>query len=123
MLEEEITGIIIASAIEVHRHLGPGLLESAYAHCLAFELRSRGLDVKTEVPLLVVYKGVTLECGYRLDVLVNNKIIVEIKSVDQLAPIHEAQLISYLKLSGKRVGLIVNFNVQLLKDGIMRRVL
>lgn len=122
MIEEKLTEQIIAAAIEVHRHLGPGLLESAYARCLYFELTSRGFDVKCEVPLRVTYKGNEIECGYRLDMVVNDLVILELKSVDQTAAIHEAQLITYLKLSGKRVGLIINFNVELLKNGIIRRV-
>lgn len=117
----EITGTIIGAAIEVHRALGPGLLESAYEACLAYEIVQRGLYVESQKPLPLVYKEVYLDCGYRLDLLVENTVIVEIKSVDSLAPIHTAQLLSYLKLSNLRVGLLFNFNVEILKDG-MRRI-
>lgn len=118
-----ITEQIIAAAIEVHRALGPGLLESAYEACLVYELVQRGRRVEQQKPLPVVYKGVHLDVGYRLDLLVDGLVIVELKAVDQLLPIHEAQLLSYLKLSGCRVGLLINFNVRLLKDGIRRLVL
>jgi GxxExxY protein len=100
--------------------LGPGLLESAYEACLFYELRERGLVVEKQVPLPVTYKGVRLEAGYRLDIVVENEVIVEIKSVDDLAPIHTAQLLSYLKLSDRKLGLLVNFNVELVKNGIKR---
>jgi GxxExxY protein len=123
ILHEELTEQIIGAAIEVHRALGPGLLESAYQHCLAYELSLRGLTVGYEVPLPVIYKGTHVDCGYRLDIVVNDAVILELKSVDKLGPIHEAQLLTYLRLSGKRVGLIINFNVELLKSGITRRVL
>ena len=115
-----ITEKIIGAAIEVHRELGPGLLESAYETCLSFELAERGLNVDRQKPLPLVYKGARLDAGYRLDLLVEDKVIVEIKSVDQLDPIHQAQIISYLKLSGCVVGLLINFNVQVLKNGIKR---
>jgi GxxExxY protein len=117
-----ITKRIIGAAIQVHRALGPGLLESAYEACLAFELAERGLEAEQQKPLPVVYREVRLDCGYRLDLLVERKVIVEIKSVDRLAPIHQAQLLSYLKLSGLRIGLLINFNVKVLKDGIHRVV-
>ena len=117
-----ITQTIIGAAIEVHRTLGPGLLESAYEACLAFELTSRNLAVETQRPLPLVYHDVKLECGYRIDLLVAGTVVVEIKSVERLAPIHEAQMISYLKLSGCNVGLLINFNVCTLKDGIRRFV-
>ena len=117
-----ITEAIIGAAIEVHRALGPGLLESAYEASLAFELAGRGLNAESQKPLPVVYKEVRLECGYRLDLLVEEEVIVEIKAVDRLAPIHQAQLLSYLKLSGCKVGLLINFNVQILKNGIRRVV-
>jgi GxxExxY protein len=117
-----ITHKIIGAAIEVHRALGPGLLESAYEACLAFELAERGLKVEQQKPLPVVYKGVHLDCGYRLDLLVENAVIVELKAVSELAPIHEAQVLSYLKLSGCKVGLLINFNVKVLKQGIRRLV-
>lgn len=116
----KITEAIIGAAIEVHRTLGPGLLESAYQTCLAFELIERGYKVEQQKPLPLIYKNVHLDCGYRLDLLVNEAVIVEIKAVEQLAPIHEAQLLSYLRLSGCKVGLFINFNVKLLKYGIKR---
>ena len=119
---DSITHKIIGAAIEVHRRLGPGLLESAYEACLAFELKQLGLRVEQQKPLPVVYKDVKLECGYRIDLLVEKSVVIEIKSVDQLAPIHVAQMLSYLRLSGKRVGLLVNFNVRVLKDGLKRVV-
>ena len=117
-----ITETVIQAAMEVHRALGPGLLESAYEACLAFELAQRGLKVEQQKPLPVVYKEVRLDCGYRLDLLVEEKVIVEIKAIDQLLPVHYAQLLSYLKLSGCRVGLLINFNVKVLKNGIHRLV-
>ncbi|NLF74668.1 MAG: GxxExxY protein [Chloroflexi bacterium] len=117
-----VTGTIIGAAIDVHRALGPGLLESAYEACLAYELAERGLKVEQQKPLPLVYKAVRLDCGYRLDLLVDDCIIVEVKSVDALEPVHTAQVLSYLKLSGCRVGLLINFNVQVLKRGIRRLV-
>lgn len=117
-----ITEQIIGAAIAVHRALGPGLLESAYEACLAFELRQRGLKVEQQRPVPVVYREVKLDCGYRLDLLVEDEVIVEIKSVDHLAPIHEAQLLSYLKLTGRKVGLLINFNVKMLISGVKRVV-
>ncbi len=119
----QITESIIGAAIEVHRQLGPGLLESAYQECLGRELLLRDISFEREVPVPVVYKGVHLECGYRLDFLVNNAVVVEIKSVDGIPPVYEAQLITYLRLGGWRVGLLINFNVLMLKDGIRRKVL
>jgi GxxExxY protein len=121
-LLNQITGSIIGAAIEVHRTLGPGLLESAYEACLVYELAERELEVEQQKPLPLVYKEVTLDCGYRLDLLVENTVIVEIKAVDRLQPIHQAQLLSYLKLSGCEVGLLINFNVKMLKQGICRMV-
>ena len=126
MLEKDLfnrtTESIIGAAIEVHRALGPGLLESAYEACLAFELTGRGLKVDQQKPLPVLYCDVKLDCGYRLDLLVEGMVIVEVKAVDRLAPIHQAQLLSYLKLSGCKVGLLINFNVKVLKQGIWRVV-
>ncbi len=119
----QVTGEIIGAAIEVHKALGPGLLESAYEACLAFELVQRGLRVEQQKPLPIVYRGVTLECGYRLDLLVAESVIVEIKAIERLAPIHDAQVLSYLKLSGHKVGLLINLNVQAVKDGIRRLVI
>ena len=117
-----ITESIIGAAIDVHKALGPGLLESAYESCLAFELGQRGLIVEQQKPLPVVYRSVKLDCGYRIDLLVENLVIVELKSIDAFLPIHQAQLLSYLKLSGCSVGLLINFNVQMLKNGIRRIV-
>lgn len=118
----KLTEIIIGAAIEVHRNLGPGLLESAYEACLAFELKERGLIIERQVELPLCYKEVHLDCGYRIDLLVNKAVIVEGKAINAIAPIHHAQLTSYLKLSGCRIGLLINFNVVLLKDGIKRVV-
>jgi GxxExxY protein len=118
----KITEAIIGAAIEVHRNLGPGLLESAYRQCLCYELLQRGYEALQEVPLPLLYKGVKLDCGYRLDLLVNDAVIVEIKSVENLAPIHEAQLLSYLKISGGKIGLLLNFNVKILKYGGIKRL-
>lgn len=118
----KITEAIIGAAIEVHRNLGPGLLESAYRECLRYELLQRGYEALQEVPLPLIYKGMKLDCGYRLDILVNDAVIVEIKSVESLAPIHEAQLLSYLKISGGKVGLLLNFNVKMLKHGGIKRL-
>ena len=117
-----ITRRIIGAAIEAHKGLGPGLLESAYETCLAFELRQRGFKVEQQLPLPVVYKNVRLDCGYRLDMVVEDSVILEVKAVHELAPIHDAQLLSYLRLSGKSVGLIINFHVRVLKDGLKRVV-
>jgi GxxExxY protein len=119
---DQITRRIIGAAIEVHKALGPGLLESAYEVCLAFELHQIGLKVEVQKPLPVVYKDVKLDCGYRLDLVVEDAVIVEIKAVDHLSPIHDAQLLSYLRLSHKRVGLLLNFHVRVLKDGLKRIV-
>ena len=117
------TAPIIGAAIEVHRALGPGLLESAYEECLYHELHLRGLAIQRQVDLPVPYKGLKLDCGYKMDVVVDNTVILELKCVEKALPIHEAQLLTYLKLSGKRVGLLINFNVSLLTQGIVRRVL
>jgi len=117
-----ITERIIGATIEVHRALGPGLLESTYEACLTFELVQRGLKVEQQKPLPVVYREVKLDCGYRLDLLVEETVIIEIKAVDHLAPIYQAQLLSYLRLSGYKVGLLINFNVKVLKNGIRRVV-
>ena len=117
---DSLTHNIIGAAIEVHRGLGPGLLESAYEACLIYELRLRGINVKAQQPLPVFYKDVMLDCGYRLDLLVEDQVIVELKSVKELLSIHEAQLLSYLKISNCRRGLLINFNVKMLKEGIKR---
>lgn len=118
----KITETIIGSAINVHKALGPGLLESAYESCLIYDLGQAGLKVEQQKPIPVVYRSVKLECGYRLDLMVENEVVVEIKSVEKLLPIHKAQLMSYLKLSDCRVGLLINFNVEVLKGGIQRIV-
>ncbi len=120
--KDPLTNLIIKGAIEVHRQLGPGLLESAYEACLAFELKKSGLHVESQVPLPVVYKGNTLDCGYRMDIVVNKKCVIEIKNVEKIIPIHEAQLLTYLKLSKIKTGLILNFNVESMKNGIKRMV-
>lgn len=119
---DQFTRRIIGATIEVHKAIGPGLLESAYQACLAFELRQSGLAVDEQRPFPVTYKRVQLDCGYRMDLVIEDSIIVEIKAVDELVPIHEAQVLSYLRLSGKRVGLLINFHVRVLKDGIKRIV-
>ena len=118
----KVTEEVIAAAIEVHRNLGPGLLESAYEACLVYELRDRGLVVEQQKPLPIIYRDVAVEVGYRLDLLVENLVVVELKSVERLEPIHQAQLLSYLKLSGYELGLLINFNVRLLKNGIKRLI-
>jgi len=118
----ETTEAIIGSAIAVHKELGPGLLESTYEACKAYELTQRGFKIELQKPLPVTYHKVRLDCGYRVDMLVEGQVIVELKAVEKLEPIHEAQLLSYLKLSGCNVGLLINFNVRVLKNGIRRLV-
>lgn len=117
-----LSNVIIGAAIEVHRELGPGLLESAYDVCLKHELAQQGVRVESQVPQPVIYKGIYLDCGYRLDLLVEDLIIVELKTVESLHPIHDAQLLTYLKLKNLWLGLLINFNVPLLKHGIKRLV-
>jgi GxxExxY protein len=117
-----ITEKIIGCAIEVHRALGPGLLESAYEECTSYEILCSGLQIERQVSLPVVYKGVKLDCGYRMDLVVEKAVIVEFKTVEVLLPVHEAQLLSYLKLTGLSVGLLINFHVPVLKDGLKRIV-
>jgi len=119
----EITHTIIGAAMEVHRTLGPGLLESAYEECLCRELTLRQIPFERQKPLPVQYKGTKLDCGYRLDLLVAHVVVVEVKAVEGLLPIHEAQLLTYMKLDGWKVGLLINFNVPVLKEGIRRLVL
>lgn len=119
----QVTEQIIGAAIEVHRALGPGLLESAYEECLGHELSLRGIAFERQRALPVEYKGVKLDCGYRLDLLVGSAVVVELKAVSAIEPIHEAQLLTYLKLGGWKLGLLINFNVPILKDGIRRRIL
>ena len=124
LLHEELTEKIIGAAIEVHRALGPGLLESAYEECLCHEFHLRGICFERQRPLPVEYKGVKLDCGYRLDLIVENKVILEIKWVEHVLPVHEAQLLTYLKMTGMRVGLILNFNIStLVRGGVVRKVL
>lgn len=122
MTENELSKIILDSAIQVHRALGPGLLESAYQKCLAYEVELKGLHVDTEKGLPLIYKDVEMEVGYRVDIFVNHKVIIEIKSVDTLNDIHLAQVLTYLKLSESKLGLLINFNTKLLKDGFRRVV-
>ena len=122
MDENYISKIVIGAAIELHKTLGPGLLESAYEMALKSELEEMGFDVKHQVPMPFVYKEVKLEVGYRVDLIINNKILIEIKSIENLAPVHFAQTLTYLRLSGLKLGLLVNFNVLLLKDGLHRVV-
>jgi GxxExxY protein len=119
----ELTREIIGAGIAVHRELGPGLLESAYQQCIRQELTLRGIQFRREVPIPLEYRGIRLECGYRLDLLVADTVVVEVKAIEALAPIHEAQLLTYLRLGGWNVGLLMNFNVVVLKDGIRKRVL
>ncbi|CAN5139559.1 GxxExxY protein [soil metagenome] len=120
---ETLTEAVIGAAIEVHRALGPGLLESTYEACLCRELSLRGLAFERQKPIAVEYKGAKVDCGYRVDLLVAGRVVVELKAVDALAPITDAQLLTYLRLGGWTVGLIINFNVHLLKQGIRRKVL
>ena len=124
LLHEDLTERIIGAAIEVHKALGPGLLESAYEECLCHELYLLGLNFHRQVPLPVQYKGINLDCGYRLDIVVQENVILELKCFEHILPVHEAQLLTYLKMTGKRVGLIINFNVAMLsRGGIVRKVL
>jgi GxxExxY protein len=122
MDNHQLTHEIIGAAIEVHRLLGPGLLESAYEECLCHELKLHSLGVQRQVAVPVVYKEVKLECGYRLDLVVENKVVLELKSIEAFSPVHEAVMLTYLRLSGFRIGLLINFNVPILKDGIRRFV-
>jgi GxxExxY protein len=123
MTVNELAEAVIGACIEVHRETGPGLLESAYEQCLCRELSLRGIPFAFQVALPVNYKGMLLDCGYRIDLLVDNQLVLELKAVEKLLPIHEAQLMTYLRLGGWHVGLLINFNVLVLKDGIKRRVL
>jgi len=120
MTNNEITSVILKSAIEVHKQLGPGLLESVYQECLLYELITLGLIVEKEKPLPIIYKAVKLDHGYRIDLLVENRVVVELKTVDYLTDVHEAQILTYLKLGGFKIGLLLNFNVKMLKQGIKR---
>ena len=123
MEKDPLTEKVIGFAIEVHKHLGPGLLESAYEECLAHELNINGIQFHRQVPIPVTYKGLNLECGYRIDIIVEGSLILELKSVERILPIHEAQLLTYMKLSQIYVGLVINFNVPLIRDGLKRFVL
>ena len=123
MLFEDITKVIIGCAIDVHKELGPGLLESAYEECLYYELQKTGLKVEKQKAIPVVYKEIKLDCGYRADLIVEDKIVIELKTVDEFNPVHEAQILTYLKFADKKLGLLINFNVLRLKDGIKRYIL
>jgi len=120
---DELSNRVIGCAIEVHRNLGPGLLESTYEQCLAHEMKLTEISFKIQHPLPVEYKGIKLDCGYRIDLFVEDSLIIELKSVERILPIHQAQLLTYMKLSGTSVGLLINFNVEYLKNGIKRMVL
>ena len=123
LLNEKLTEAIIGAAIEVHREFGPGLLESSSERCLCRELFLRGIKYLRQVELPIQYKGVALESGYRIDLIVEDTVIVELKCIEKILPVHEAQLLTYMKLSGKRIGLIINFYAPVLKDGVLRRIL
>ena len=120
MTEEDVAREVVDAALAVHRELGPGLLESAYEQCLAFELGRRGLTVERQKEVPIMYQGTRIDAGYRIDLLVDGSIIVELKAVDRVAPVHKAQLLSYLRLAELRIGFLINFHVRLLKDGIRR---
>ena len=121
--EKDLTEKVIGCAIEVHRRTGPGLLESVYERCLAIELTGANIPYDTQKEIPVQYKGVLLDCGYRADMVVEDRLVIELKAVDKILPLHEAQLLTYMKLAGMSLGLLINFNVKLLKDGIKRMVL
>lgn len=123
MTENQISKIVLDFAFKIHTILGPGLLESAYRHCLSYELRKAGLFVEEEKPLPLVYEEVKLECGYRIDLLVNSKVVIELKTVETFTDVHIAQILTYMKLSGCNLGLLINFHVKSLKHGIKRLVL
>ncbi|MGA2823320.1 MAG: GxxExxY protein [Bacteroidales bacterium] len=116
----EITRKIIGCAIEVHKHLGPGLLESAYTECMIFELQNSGLRVETQKPVPVIYKEKKLDYGYRIDILVEDTVLIELKSINAFNPVHEAQILTYMKFAGKKIGLLINFNVTMLRNGLRR---
>jgi len=120
---ESLSKDVIGAAIEVHKHLGPGLLESAYEECFSFELVQKGYKIERQKPIPVVYKEIKLDCGYRIDILVEDKLVLELKSIDCFNPVHEAQILTYMKFAQKKIGLLINFNVTLLKNGIKRYVL
>ncbi len=119
----DLTSRVIGAAIEVHKALGPGLLESAYEECLCHELQVKGISFRRQVPLPLVYKGIRLDCGYRIDLFVEDRLVLELRTVDRVLPIHEAQLLTYLRLSGAKAGLILNFSHPVLRDGIRRMLL
>lgn len=123
MIEDELSNIVIGLAIKVHKNLGPGLLESSYKECLYYEISKAGLHVEKEKPMPLIYEEVKLDIGYRVDIIVENKLVVEIKSVEALNDVHLAQILTYLKLSNSKLGLLINFNVKFLKDGIKRVIL
>ncbi|HEG44602.1 MAG TPA: GxxExxY protein [Phycisphaerales bacterium] len=120
---DELSNKVIGCAIEVHRNLGPGLLESAYEQCLSYELLQAGIGHQTQKEISVKYKEITLDCGYKADIMVEDKLIVELKAVDKVTPVYEVQILTYMKLTNIKTGLLINFNVKLLKDGIKRFVL
>ena len=122
MDENELSKAVIGAAIEVHRQIGPGLLESIYRECLAYELVDRGITVECEVPLAICYKNREFPVAYRMDLVVEKKLVIELKAIEQLMPVHTAQILSYLKMSGSKLGLLINFNVPVLRDGIKRVV-
>lgn len=122
MTENEISYKIIGAALEIHKNIGPGLLESAYENALAFDLRELGLEVKQQIPMPFIYKEIKQDVGYRIDLIVNDKVLIEIKSIETLAPVHYAQTLTYLKLSGMKLGLLINFNTKVLKEGVHRIV-
>lgn len=119
---DELSHRVIGAALEVHKILGPGMLESAYEECLSYELVHRGMSVSRQVAVPVIYKEVKLDYGYRIDILVENRVVIELKSVDAVLPVHEAQILTYMRFAGKQVGLLMNFNVKILKDGLKRYV-
>lgn len=122
MNENEISNVILGVAIELHKSLGPGLLESAYENALVYDLMKKGLDVKQQIAMPFIYKEVKLDVGYRIDLIVENKVLIEVKSIEDLAPVHYSQVLTYLRLSKLKLGLLINFNTKLLKDGIHRIV-
>ncbi|MBT3302716.1 MAG: GxxExxY protein [Bacteroidetes bacterium] len=119
---DKLSNIVIGKAIEVHRHLGPGLLESAYEECLSYELETVGLEIIRQKAVPIVYKDIKLDKGYRIDILVDNTLIIEIKSVESLTDVHEAQILTYMKFAEKKTGLLINFNVKMLKQGLKRYI-
>ena len=119
----KVTENIIGASIEVHRALGPGLLESAYEECLCYELEQRGIQFDRQYNLPIIYKGVNIDCGYRIDLLIENQVVVELKAIERLLPLHDAQLLSYLKPGDWKVGLLINFNVPVLKQGVRRKII